>query len=101
MAELSSEACWSNVSIHPEGRAVLYRPEIGDGGAEVSNMYHIGPTYTMAAALIWTEYAWSKVVPFGEIETKPSDPKHVGQPMRPSDGLGVLGLAGLGVMEPL
>ena len=78
MAELSSEACWSTVSIQPEGRAVLYRPVIGDGGAEVSNMYHIGPTYGMAAAVIWTEYAWSKVVPFGEIETKPSDPKHVG-----------------------
>ena len=64
--------------IQPEGRAVLYRPGIGDGGAEVSNMCHIGPTYGMAAAVIWTEYAWSKVVPFGEIETKPSDPKHVG-----------------------
>ena len=41
-------------------------------------MCHIGPTYDMAAAVIWTEYAWYKVVPFGEIETKPSDPKHVG-----------------------
>ena len=41
-------------------------------------MCYIGPTYTMATAVIWTEYAWSKVVPFGEIETKPSDPKHVG-----------------------
>ena len=77
---MSTEACWSIVFIQPEGRAVLYRPVIGDGGAEVSDMYHIGPTYGMAAAVIWTEYmyAWSKVVPFGEIETKPSDPKHVG-----------------------
>ena len=66
------------MAIHLEGRAVLYRPVIGDGGAEVSNMCHIGPTYGMAAAVIWAEYAWSKVVPFGEIETKPSDPKHVG-----------------------
>ena len=41
-------------------------------------MCHIGPTYDMVVAVIWTEYAWSKVVPFGEIETKPSDPKHVG-----------------------
>jgi hypothetical protein len=41
-------------------------------------MYHIGPTYTMAAAVIWAEYAWCKVVPFGEIEANPSDPKHVG-----------------------
>ena len=78
VAELSSEACWSIVFIQPEGRAVLYRPGIGDGGAEISNMCHIGPIYTMAAAVIWTEYAWSKVVPFGEIETKPSDPKRVG-----------------------
>jgi len=39
---------------------------------------HIGPTYGMAAAVIWTKYAWSKVVPFGEIETKPSDPKRCG-----------------------
>ena len=66
------------MSIHPEGRVVLYRPVIGDGGAEVSNMCHIGPTYGMAAAVIWAGYAWSKLVPFGEIETKPSDPKHVG-----------------------
>ena len=55
VAELSSEACWSIVAIHPDGYAVLYRPGIGDGGAEVSNMCHIGPTYGMAAAVIWTE----------------------------------------------
>ena len=78
VAELSSEACWSIVFIQPEGRAVLYRPVIGDGGAEVSNMYHIGPTYGTAASEIWAEYAWYKVVSFGEIKTKPSDPKHVG-----------------------
>ena len=41
-------------------------------------MYHIGPTYGTAASEIWAEYAWYKVVSFGEIETKPSDPKHVG-----------------------
>ena len=64
--------------MHPGGYAVLYRPGIGDGGAEVSNMYHIGPTHGVAAAVIWAEYAWYKVVPFGEIETKPSDSKHVG-----------------------
>ena len=64
--------------IQPEGCAVLYRPVIGDGGAEVSDMYHIGPTYGMAAAVIWAIYAWYKVVPFGEIEANPSDPKHVG-----------------------
>ena len=41
-------------------------------------MYHIGPTYGMAAAVIWAEYAWYKVVPFGEMEANSSDPKHVG-----------------------
>ena len=39
---------------------------------------HIGPTNGMVAAVIWAEYAWNKVVPFGEIEASPSDPKHVG-----------------------
>jgi len=66
------------VSIHPEGREVLDRPVIGDGGAEVSNMCHIGPTYGMAAAVKWAEYAWCNVVPFGEMEANSSDPKHVG-----------------------
>ena len=66
------------MSIQPEGRAVLYRPGIGDGGAEISNMCHIGPTYGMAAAVIWAEYAWCKGVPFGEMEANSSDPKHVG-----------------------
>ena len=66
------------MSIQPEGLAVLYRPVIGDGGAEVSNMYHIGPTYAMAAAVILAEYARYKVVPFGEMEANSSDPKHVG-----------------------
>jgi len=55
----------------------------------------------MAAAVIWAEYAWYKVVPFGEIEAEPSDPKHVGWLMGPSDGLGVLGVAGSGVVGPL
>ncbi len=78
VAELSSEASWSIVFIQPEGRAVLYRPGIGDGSAEVSNMCHIGPTYTMAASVILAEYAGYKVVPFGEMEANSSDPKHVG-----------------------
>ena len=34
----------------------------------------------MAAAVILAEYAWYKVVPFGEMEANSSDPKHVGQP---------------------
>ena len=66
------------MAIHPEGHVVLCRSEIGDGGAEVSNMCHIGSIWAMAAAAILAEYAWFKMVPFGEIETKSSDPKHVG-----------------------
>ena len=78
VAELSSEACWSIVAIRPEGRVVLCRSEIGDGGVEVSSMCHVGPTYTMAASVILTEYTQYKVVPFGEMEANSSDPKHVG-----------------------
>ena len=78
VAELSSEACWSIVTIVPEGRVVLCRSEIGDSGVQVSNMCHIGPTNAMAAAVILAEYARYKVVPFGEMEANSSDPKHVG-----------------------
>ena len=78
VAELSSEACWSIVAILPEGRVVLCRSEIGDSGVQVSNMCHIGPISAMFAAAILAEYAWYKMVQFGEIETKPSDPKHAG-----------------------
>ena len=35
-------------------------------------------TYTMAASVILAEYARYKVVPFSEIESNSSDPKHVG-----------------------
>jgi hypothetical protein len=78
VAELSSEGCWSIVAIHPEGHVVLCRSKIDDGGAEVSNVCHIGPTYSVAATMIWADYAWYKVVPFGEMEANSSDPKHVG-----------------------
>ena len=101
---MSSVARWNTVAIHPdrgEGRVVFFRTEIDAGGAEVSNMCHIGSIWAMAAAAIFAEYAWFKMVPFGEIETKSSDPKHAGWPMRPSDGLGVLGLTVLGVVGQL
>ena len=68
------------MAIHPEARVVLFRPEIGDGGAEVSDMCHIGHISAMFAAAILAEYAWYKVVPFGEVETKSSDPKLSGSP---------------------
>ena len=57
---------------------VLCRSKIGDGGAEVSNICHIGPTYGMAASVIWAEYAWYKTVPFGEMEANSSDFGHTG-----------------------
>ena len=39
-----------HVVIRPEGRVVLRRSdEIGGGCAEVSNVFHIGPTYTIMA----------------------------------------------------
>ena len=66
------------MAILSEGRVVLCRSEIGDSGVQVSNMCHIGPTYGMAAAVKWAEYAWCKVVPSGEMEANSSDPKHVG-----------------------
>ena len=42
VAESSSEACWSIVSIHPGGYAVLYRPGIDGDGAEIPYTRHIG-----------------------------------------------------------
>ena len=78
VVEFSSEACWSIVTIRPEGRVALCRSKIGDGGVEVSNTCHIGPACTMAASVILAGYARYKVVPFGEMEANSSDPKHVG-----------------------
>ena len=66
------------MAILPEGRVVICRSEIGDGGVEVSNTCHIGPAYTVAASVILAGYARYKVVPFGEMEANSSDPKHVG-----------------------
>ena len=89
--ELSSGACCSIVVMHPSGYAVLYRPVIDGGGAEIPDTRHIG-ALTTAVPAVPVKHIWYKVVPFGEIETKSSDPKHVGCTMGPSDGLGVLGL---------
>ena len=46
VAELSSEACWSIVSIHPGGYAVLYRPGIDGGRAELPATRQIGALAT-------------------------------------------------------
>ena len=77
--ELSSEACWSIVFVHPGGYAVLYTPEIDGGGAEIPDTRHIGALATPARDCGACEgHIWCKVVPFGEMEANSSDPKHVG-----------------------
>ena len=79
VAELSSEACWSIVSIHPGGYAVRYRPEIDGDGAGVPDTCHIGALVTPVGDCGAREgHIWYKVVPFGEMEANSSDPKHVG-----------------------
>ena len=46
VAELSSEACWSIVSMHPGGYTVLYRPGIDGDGAQIPDTRHIGALAT-------------------------------------------------------
>ena len=88
---------------------MLCRSKIDDGGAEVSNVCHIWPTNSMAAIVIWAEYAWYKVVPFGETEANSSDrliQSTSGSPWDLVMEMGELDLTGLalgnlGVKEPL
>ena len=49
--ELSSEACWSIVFVHPGGYAVLYIPKIDGDGAEVPDTCHIGALATPVTAV--------------------------------------------------
>ena len=51
VAELSSEASWSIVSMHLGGYAVLYRPGIDGDGAEVPDTCHIGALATPVTAV--------------------------------------------------
>jgi hypothetical protein len=51
VAELSSEACWSVVCMHPDGYAVLYRPEFDGNGAEIPYTRHIGAHATPLTAV--------------------------------------------------
>ena len=80
MDELSSEACWSIVFMHPGGYAVLYRPGIDGDGVEIPDTRHIAYWCSRHAGDCGARegHIWYKVVPFGEIETEPSDPKHFG-----------------------
>ena len=51
VAELSSEVCWSIVVMHPGGYAVLYRPGIDGGGAEVPDTCQVGALATPVTAV--------------------------------------------------
>ena len=64
--------------MHPGGYAVLYRPGIDGGGAEIPATPHIGALATPVTGGAREAHIWSKVVPFGEMEANSSDPKHVG-----------------------
>ena len=60
VAELSSEACWSIVSIHPGGYAVLYRPGIDGGRAEIPATRHMGALATPVTAVPVKDISGSK-----------------------------------------
>ena len=77
VAELSSEASWSIVSLHPDGYAVLYRPGIDGGGAEIPATPHIGALAHAGDGGAREGHIWYKVAPFGDMEANSSDPKHV------------------------
>ena len=49
--ELSLEACWSIVFMHPGGYAVLYRPEFDGNGEEIPYTRHIGAHATPLTAV--------------------------------------------------
>ena len=49
--ELSSEACWSIVFVHPGGYAVLYIPKIDGDGAEVPDTCQVGALATPVTAV--------------------------------------------------
>ena len=52
VAELSSEACWSIVFMHPGGYAVLYRPGIDGDGAQIPDTRHNGALATPVTAVL-------------------------------------------------
>ena len=78
------------VVITTDGRAVLFRSEIDDGGAEISPRCHIKPYQSCLRPPYPCPCSLSKVVLFGEIEVNPSDLKHVTELVGCSDGLGMV-----------
>ena len=87
MVELSYETSHRAFNSTIDGRAMLYGPQIDDNGAEISPFepfqcrwrWRTGPVRSVG-----------KSVPFDEIVTNPSDPKHVLKLLGYSDGLGVV-----------
>ena len=90
MVELSSEISHSAYNSTIDGRAMLHRPEIDEDGAEISPFEPF--QCRMAALTAQCRYPCpqAKPVPFDEIVTNPSDPKHVLKLLGYSDGLGVV-----------
>ena len=90
MVELSYETSHSAFNSTIDGRAMLYGPQIDDNGAEISPFEPF--QCRMAALTAQCRYPCpqAKSVPFDEIVTNPSDPKHVLKLLGYSDGLGVV-----------
>ena len=51
VAELSTEASWGIVFMHPGGYTVLYRPGINGDGVEIPDTRHIGALATPVTAV--------------------------------------------------
>ena len=90
MVELSYETSHSASNDSNDGRAMLYRSEIDNHGAEISPLCHFSaaiPPYRRACPY---PCFLVKVVPFDEIFINPSNLKHVVKLLGRSDGLGVV-----------
>ena len=90
MVELSSETSHSAYNSTIDGRAMLHRPEIDEDGAEISPFDPFQCRMAALTAQCWYPRPQAKSVPFDEIVTNPSDPKHVLKLLGYSDGLGVV-----------
>ena len=73
VAELSSEASWSIVSMHLGGYAVLYRPGIDGEGAEIPDARHIGALATPVTAVPVKDISGAKSVSYTHL-TLPTTP---------------------------
>jgi len=93
MVELSSETSHGAFNNTVDGRAMLYRSEIDDCGAEISPLCHFsagGRPYRRGPARCLYPCFSAKSVPFDEIVANPSNLKHVGKLLGCSDGLGMV-----------